>query len=327
MTISAKELSATSTHSEQHGPGRVLLVVNKQKLNTYGPMLEASGFTVLSALGGAAALIALRQKRPQSIIVDVDLKGISADELSKLLSQVKDGTQFILIGDDPATLARRNTAFTTGAFDYFQLPDEYTLLISRLTQLVKLKHTFDRLRSEADRDFLTGLANRRRFRAALGHELERWRRYKVSCALLIADLDYLKQINDKFGHPAGDKAIQRVAETLAGLTRENDTSARLGGEEFALLLASTDSQKAFTVAERLRTIVAATPVEDAGTVTVSLGIAACPEHAATERELYAIADAALYNAKRAGRNRTVIADGTMDSRAVAMAGSLQKVDR
>jgi diguanylate cyclase (GGDEF)-like protein len=319
MTISAVDLSINRNHGLTE-PGRVLLVVNNQKLNTYGPMLETAGFTVISAIGGAAALVALRQKRPQVIIADIDLKGISSEELARLLVQVKDGTLFVLVGDEPATIAQRNSAYATGAFDYFQLPQEFELLISRLTQLVKIKHTFDRLRSEADRDYLTGLANRRRFRAALGHELERWRRYNVPCALLIIDLDFLKQINDKYGHPIGDKAIQHVANTLTKLSRENDTSARLGGEEFALLLASTNSDKALVVAERIRTIVADTPIEEAGQVTVSLGIAACPEHATSERTLYTIADNALYAAKRDGRNRTVLAEQVAEPLTAAKAG-------
>ena len=83
-----------------------------------------------------------------------------------------------------------------GAFDYFQMPAELSLLIARTEQLVALKQTMDRLRAEADRDYLTGLANRRRFRTALGQEVERWRRYNVPCALVLVDIDHLKKIND-----------------------------------------------------------------------------------------------------------------------------------
>jgi diguanylate cyclase (GGDEF)-like protein len=91
------------------------------------------------------------------------------------------------------------------------------------------------------------------------------------------------------------------------LSRDNDTAARLGGEEFALLLAGVDNEKALAAAERLRHVVCAVPVEDVGTVTISLGVAACPSHAHTERTLYAVSDAALYSAKREGRNRTAVA--------------------
>ena len=103
--------------------------------------------------------------------------------------------------------------------------------------IVTLRQTMERLRSEADLDHLTGLANRRRFRVALNREVERWRRYGVPCALLLLDIDHMKAINDRFGHPTGDSVIRQIASVLTKVLRDNDTAARLGGEEFALLLA------------------------------------------------------------------------------------------
>jgi diguanylate cyclase (GGDEF)-like protein len=129
----------------------------------------------------------------------------------------------------------------------------------------------------------------------------------VPCALLLVDIDHLKKINDAHGHSAGDRAIRSVAEALAFHSRDNDTAARLGGEEFALLLAGADCARAFAAAERLRLSVAAEPVEEAGVITVSLGVAACPDHAQTERALYAASDRALYRAKHGGRDRTAVA--------------------
>ncbi|HEU4595034.1 MAG TPA: GGDEF domain-containing protein, partial [Pyrinomonadaceae bacterium] len=213
----------------------------------------------------------------------------------------------VLVGEEAATLVRRQEAMGAGASDYFQLPTEVVLLIERTRQLVAHKQTLDRLRAEADRDYLTGLANRRRFRKALGNEVERWRRYKIPCALVLLDVDHLKKINDAHGHPAGDRVIRAVAASLSELSRDNDTAARLGGEEFALLLAGVDSVKAVAAAERLRLAVAAQEVETVGPVTISLGVAACPAHARTERELFSLSDSALYRAKRGGRNRTEVA--------------------
>src|SRR5205085_2858027 len=83
----------------------------------------------------------------------------------------------------------RDQALHSGAYDYIEVPRDISLLIARTAQLVKLKQSLERLRAEADRDYLTGLANRRRFRTALGNELERWRRYRVPCALLLVDID------------------------------------------------------------------------------------------------------------------------------------------
>jgi diguanylate cyclase (GGDEF)-like protein len=240
----------------------------------------------------------------------MNLKGIRAEELARSLAQAEDSVAVILAGDEAATNERRCAAIATGAFDYFQMPADLSLLIARAAQLVALKQVMDRLRAEADRDYLTGLVNRRRFRTALGQEVERWRRYNVPCALVLVDKYQLKKMTDKHGHSAGDRVIRHAASALIELSRDNDTAARLGGEEFALLLAGVDEAKALAAAERLRQVVAATPVEDVGTVTISLGVAACPSHAKSERALYGASDAALYRAKREGRNRTALAELT-----------------
>jgi len=212
-----------------------------------------------------------------------------------------------LAGEEASTLELRRAAMSAGAFDYFQLPPEVDLLLLSAFQLIKLHQRMDRLRGEADLDHLTGLANRRRFRVALSREVERWRRYGAPCALVLLDIDHLKKINDTHGHPAGDLVIRAIADTLIRVSRDNDTAARLGGEEFALLLAGIDERKAELAANRLRAILAEQPVEGVGNITVSIGVAACPAHANSERTLYAASDEALYVAKNKGRNRVAVA--------------------
>ncbi len=299
---------ATDTHrARSRDQGRVLLVTDDPTAAAYTTALEHGGFTVVGVAGGLAALVALRRTRPHVVVVDAKLKGISAEELARMLTQTEETVPFVFVGDDEASAVRRTAALTAGGFDYFQLPSDIALLVARTGQLVTLKQTMDHLRAEADRDYLTGLANRRRFRTALGQELERWRRYKVLCALIMLDVDHLKRVNDTHGHSAGDVVIRRIASALTEHSRDNDTTARLGGEEFALLLAGADEKKATAAAERLRQAVAAEPIENIGTVTISLGVAACPAHGNTERSLYAASDAALYSAKDAGRDCTVVA--------------------
>src|SRR5947207_16003259 len=305
MSATARATSNNSTRARDQG--RVLLVTDEPSVAAYGAALEGAGFAVVGVTGGAAALVSLRRTRPHIVIVDINLKGIGATDLVNSLACVEDGVAVLLIGDAATTTARRSEAIALGAFDYFQMPVERALLIARTAQLVLLKQQMDRLRAEADRDYLTGLANRRRFRSALGQELERWRRYNVPCALVLVDIDHLKKINEQDGHTAGDRVIRHVANALLELSRDNDAAARLGGEEFALLLAGVDAEKAVVAAERVRHVVCATPVEEIGTVTVSLGVAACPTHATKERTIYAASDAALYQAKQGGRNRTAIA--------------------
>ncbi|HEX8353032.1 MAG TPA: diguanylate cyclase [Pyrinomonadaceae bacterium] len=287
--------------------GRLLLITDDPRLAGHAAGLEGRGFIVAGVSGGAKALVELRRARPHVVIADAGLKGISAAELTRMLSDPQSATPVVLAGLDPSTPELRAEAMEAGASDYFQLPAEFRLLAARAAQLVAHRLTVDRLRAEADQDFLTGLANRRRFRKALVQEVERWRRYQVPCALLLVDIDHMKLVNDTHGHPAGDRVIRFVADILAELSRDNDTAARLGGEEFALLLAGVGGEKAFAAAERVRAAVAEGPIPEVGGVTVSLGVAACPSNARTERDLFSASDAALYSAKHAGRNQTALA--------------------
>jgi diguanylate cyclase (GGDEF)-like protein len=117
----------------------------------------------------------------------------------------------------------------------------------------------------------------------------------------------MKEINDQFGHPVGDVVIRHVATTLSKVSRDNDTAARLGGEEFALLLENISEERATGAAERLRTILAEQSLPGVGNISVSIGVAACPAHATSERTIYTASDRALYVAKNEGRNRVAVA--------------------
>jgi diguanylate cyclase (GGDEF)-like protein len=306
--------------------GRLLLIADDPRLSAYAAGLEERGFVVAGAPGGAKALVALHTERPHVVVAEARLKGISAAELTRMLSDPQAATPVVLAGLDPSTPERRGEAMDAGASDYFELPSEFRLLASRAGQLVAHRLTVDRLRAEADQDFLTGLANRRRFRKALVQEVERWRRYQMPCALLMLDIDHMKRVNDTHGHPAGDRVIRFVADVLAELSRDNDTAARLGGEEFALLLAGADAERAYAAAERVRDAIAERPLPEVGRVTVSLGVAACPSHALTERELFSASDTALYRAKRAGRNQTALAASYAQAYETAPGAALPALD-
>ncbi|HEY7786293.1 MAG TPA: diguanylate cyclase [Pyrinomonadaceae bacterium] len=286
--------------------GRVLLVTEDPN-NVPTNLFEASGLEVVGVSTGAAALVSLQRSRPHLVIADSAVEGITARELGRMLANGGEGLPLILVGRETSTNERRLIALSLGAFDYFQMPEEAELMVVRAAQLVSLQQTLERLRTEADLDFLTGLPNRRRFRAALANEVERWRRYGLPCALLLLDIDHMKGINDRFGHPAGDLVIRHVANVLSEVSRDNDTPARLGGEEFALLLTTINDEKAAQAAERLRQALADHSIPNVGQITVSIGVAACPAHATSERMLYSASDRALYVAKNEGRNRIAVA--------------------
>jgi diguanylate cyclase (GGDEF)-like protein len=286
--------------------GRVLLITDEDQ-QQFSEAIAERGIDVVGVSNGAAALVSLQRSRPHLVVADINARGLRMRELGKMLAQSDDGIPLVLVGSERATLAARRAALLNGAFDYFEFPAEIDLLVERTQQLVLLRQKIDQLRADADLDSLTGLANRRRFRVALAREVERWRRYRVPCALLMLDIDHLKSINDQFGHPAGDMVIRQIAQTLKEVSRDNDTAARLGGEEFALLLAGVDLERAAAAANRLRTVLSAKRVEGVGTVTVSMGVAGCPENATSERTLYSASDRALYVSKNSGRDRVSVA--------------------
>jgi diguanylate cyclase (GGDEF)-like protein len=163
------------------------------------------------------------------------------------------------------------------------------------------------VKRQAVTDELTGLANRRSFRESLDTELQRAERFGSGLALIVADLDDFKNVNDRFGHQAGDEVLRAFAEVLKGRIRGIDLAARLGGEEFAILLPETDAAGAEALAENLRLAVAklAVPIgSEEIRVTASFGVAAFPESEGAD-ELMTAADLALYSAKRHGKDRVV----------------------
>jgi diguanylate cyclase (GGDEF)-like protein len=305
LTMTPRPEKEPITRPSDRSRGRVLLIADDRA--QFVETLNGRGIDVFGVSNGTAAIVSLTRTRPHLVIADTATRGLKVRELAKMLAQQEDGIPLLLAGSEPSTVALRLDAMAEGAFDYFTLPDEVDLLVERTQQLVLLRQKIDRLRADADLDSLTGLANRRRFRVALVREVERWRRYRMPCALLMLDIDHLKLVNDKFGHPVGDSVIRQIAQTLKEVSRDNDTAARLGGEEFALLLAGVDLKRAVLAAERLRGVLSSKRVEGAGTVTVSIGVAGCPENATSERALYSASDGALYVSKNAGRDRVSVA--------------------
>jgi diguanylate cyclase (GGDEF)-like protein/PAS domain S-box-containing protein len=171
----------------------------------------------------------------------------------------------------------------------------------------------DKLRNQSIRDPLTSLFNRRYTEETLVRELHRARRSGRPVAVLAIDIDHFKRFNDTFGHDAGDHVLREVAALITQQTRGGDVTSRMGGEELLVILPDAHLDDARARAEQIRTAVAALEVQHQavalGLVTVSVGVAVFPTHGLQPDDLLRAADAALYGAKRDGRDRVVVADG------------------
>jgi diguanylate cyclase (GGDEF)-like protein/PAS domain S-box-containing protein len=175
----------------------------------------------------------------------------------------------------------------------------------------QLQEANQRLQALANQDGLTGLANRRSFDDALSREYGRARQEKRSLGLLMIDVDWFKSFNDRYGHPAGDECLKRIAEAIRNaVCRSGDVAARYGGEEFAVLLPDTDESGAATIAERIRQAVLSLAIEHGGSpkgvATISIGVVALAYGDLSEPKMFLHnADRALYRAKAGGRNMIV----------------------
>lgn len=200
-----------------------------------------------------------------------------------------------------------------------QMAEDLGAYTSRLESLVRertseLEDANLELARIAVTDALTGLWNRRHFEERAARDLEIARRAHRPFALVVIDVDHFKSVNDRFGHPIGDRVLQTVAATLTEQARSADLVARIGGEEFAVAMPDTATDAAAHAAERMRVALESMTIPDvpelaAEVITASFGVAAFPEHGGTIRALVAAADEALYGAKRGGRNRVEKAGG------------------
>jgi diguanylate cyclase (GGDEF)-like protein len=306
-----------------------ILVVddNPDKLDLIKAALTLAGYNVTSATDGDEALTAIESYQPDLVITDVMMPRLNGYELAQRI-RANPLTKFIPVimqtaaGRRTEDLRRANEA---GALGYITDPTDLELLLARTRTLLEFKAYLDVCEEAAFTDHLTGLANRRRFERQLEREVARVERFGRPFSLLMIDIDSFKSLNDSFGHDTGDEAIRRIGKVLQEGTRGIDLAARIGGEEFAVLLVETSKQGGLEVAERLRTAIKTLEIPHAKHITASFGVAECPGDAQTTADILKAADVAWYEAKRTGRDRVVAMPSSFRSNSVA-AGDVQSVE-
>ncbi|HWH54262.1 MAG TPA: GGDEF domain-containing protein [Gaiellaceae bacterium] len=245
----------------------------------------------------------------QRFTLESDTVDLGGKEYRALFTPIPNGQGSRLLALRPVATIRAGVApyrrrIRYAALGSFAMLALVSLLFAR--PILRALSDFRRVASQAATDSLTGLANRRSFDEELALEWRRAERVGDSVALILADIDDFKRINDTYGHQVGDTVLATIGEVLRGHVRQLDFAARYGGEEFAVLLPETDVAGARTLAQRLRRDLAKTRISLPGGrelgVTASFGVAAKGDFERAE-ELIAAADLALYDAKKRGKNR------------------------
>ncbi len=271
-------------------------------------------YTVKVAVQGNLALHIATSQQPDLILLDIMLDDMDGYDICRQLKSL-DKTRDIPI---VFLTSKRNEedevfGFKIGGSDYITKPFSPQIVLARVRTQIQLKTKTDLLGKLASLDGLTELSNRRAFDAAIVRQWNQANRSTMPLSLLMLDIDCFKQYNDYYGHPAGDECLKKIASTLRQNTqRAEDLVARLGGEEFAILLPHTDSTGALLRAEQYRQAIEAIKIPHIHSlplpfVSISVGVATLHGHNySSATNLLQAADDALYQAKNRGRNQVCV---------------------
>jgi two-component system, cell cycle response regulator len=282
--------------------------------------LESSGYEVILAEDGKAAIKTAKTQKVDIILLDLVLPDISGNEVCRWLKMNHDtkGIPIIMLTVRSSTMEKVE-GLKAGADDYLPKPYNEIELNARIYASLRTKALQDELREKnrelqdtmaklellSRTDPLTELFNRRHFVTVIDQEFSRTQRYKSPAACIMIDVDHFKDINDKYGHNAGDLVLKEIAGIIRSCLRQIDTVARWGGEEFIVLLPGTSKENALHAASKILTSVSDHKFHDIDRhITVSIGLASIPNPSIDTFEKFIHAsDLALYEAKSKGRNR------------------------
>ncbi len=280
---------------------------------TLRKLLTQRGYDVVLAKNGSEALEVLSvPDAPLLAILDWMMPGVDGVELCRRIRSSPRGVYtYIIMLTAQGEKTDFRTGMEAGADDYLSKPfdaEELRLRLRAGERIVTLQET---LRREARVDVVTNTLNRGAIMGVLQRVVAQAMRQKECLAVVLADIDHFKQVNDSYGHPVGDAVLQHVAQTMRSALRDYDALGRYGGEEFIVVAPGCDSEHAYKVAERIRRAVEKFPYKGSGNeigVTVSIGAASGVGDQLKPEDLILLADNALYSAKRNGRNRTELAE-------------------
>ena len=306
-------------------------------------ILQRDAYEILSANNGIDAVKIAEQEQPDVVLLDVQLPEMDGFEVCKKLksNQATANIPILFISAFDRDAEAVSKGLSMGGDDYIFKPFNSAELRARVAVMARLKHTVDSLiqknleLEEANRalseanslmaqaqdvlaklavtDPLTGVYNRRYFDQRLLETISLLKRQKSPLHVLALDLDHFKSINDRYGHEAGDKVLVYFADVLKRCVRRHDVVARIGGEEFSVLMFNIPQAQAIRAAERIREQMEKGSLALTGTtvsVTTSIGLATLDPQAGDNADPAALmraADTALYAAKNQGRNRVVVA--------------------
>jgi diguanylate cyclase (GGDEF)-like protein len=301
---------------------------SKSMMLTTLAMIRKSGHTVIKARDGKEALSLYLSEEPELVLLDVEMPKLNGFEVAKKIRELDENTWIPIIfltcyKDDD----RLSQGIEAGGDDYLIKPVSSVVLNAKLnamqrisemqTKLLSLTKTLSNTNEELQlsviTDPLTGAKNRLYMEKSIKREWFRCKRNKTELSMLIIDVDNFKTLNDKNGHPAGDKCLVELVKLITShLNRSTDVLCRYGGDEFIIILPDTDENYSLKIAEKIRTNVEAynskTDFKIPVTISISIGSVTCiPDAKISPDDLLTYADNALYTAKEKGRNCVVCA--------------------
>lgn len=295
-----------------------ILVIDDTRLNIklLTEILEDEGYDIYSASDGYTAIDIVREIMPDIILLDIMMPGIDGFEVCKLLKQDYD------LKDIPIIMVTAKTdssdvkkALELGAFDYIKKPVDEDEVIARVQSALRFKSYQDALKEAAVKDALTGLYNHGLLIEMLEKEIASADRKNTGICFIMIDIDLFKDINDTYGHMAGDSVLRELSFVLSKSVRIGDTVGRYGGEEFGIILPDVKYEDIYPLCERIRKNVSNNKFyADDNIIHVTISIGACykdPKVNMTVNDVIKSADDALYSAKNIGRNKVVVYTNTI----------------